>query len=585
MSTLQKPNIPDFNPSEILQLFLVKDIEAIATQYLNILSYFEQRVYTQLPTALKVYLEQFLNNFFYLFTQREFVLPEQYSRSFIRCNRIIANLAAITSFQNTDTYLKILLSQTDNLNKILTLYSPRNEIYVDYNKIFTSNSDLACYWYSNTFSHYLTGLADEKVAERIKFHCAYDHPHLTHFYNHPDLYFGSTYIDPKLDRILKYKINFSLQQNQAAQITIQNQPDPKKIAIVSGFWYPQHSVYRTLSQYIAALKNDYELTLINFGNDYSLVDTKLFKKVIYLESKDGSLNLDALRENQFSLVYFADVGMSAESIVLANMRLAPIQCCGMGHSVSTYGSKIDYFFSGQSVEIPEGAEQFYSEKLKLLPGAGVIHNQPNYERLGRSPVNFRVVINCPWSAQKINVPLLNALKRITEKAVQPPLFRFFCGSSLRQNSYLAFAQDIETILPREYFELVPAIAYQDYMKLMEAGDIALDSFHFGGCNSVVDSLYLHKPTVVFEGDRWYNRIGAHILRQVGLMDLIATTEQDYIQTALKLILDEEYRQAVGDRLRQVDFDATIFSTVDAPAFKTTIDSLIQRHFSETEMNE
>ena len=145
---------------------------------------------------------------------------------------------------------------------------------------------------------------------------------------------------------------------------------------------------------------------------------------------------------------------------------------------------------------------------------------------------------------------------------------------------MTFAQNIEKILPREYFEVVAAIAYQDYMKLMEAGDMALDSFHFGGCNSVVDNLYLHKPTVVFEGDRWYNRIAAHMLRQVGLVDLIAATEQDYIQIALKLILDEKYRKSVGDRLSQVDFAETLFSNRDAAGFKSTIDTLIQNHLGQ-----
>lgn len=584
MSTPANFDLPKFNPDAILKLFLAQKYGAIATQYLAIFNQLEQKLYTKLPQPIKVYLERFLGNFFYVFSQAEFVLPKAYSKPFIRCNRILANLAAISSFKTTDTYLKILLVQTDDisisLNKILTLYSPYNGIFLDYSKLFSSDADLACYWYSYLFNHYLTGLAQEQVAEKIRFHCTYDHPALTQFHNYADLYFGSTYITPNLDRILKYKINYSLQR-QRSNIEIKNTPHPQKIAIVSGFWYPQHAVYRTLSQYIATLRTDYDLTLISFGDHLSLLDKTLFNQVIFLEKHNGELNLNKLNNNQFSVVYFADIGMNSESIFLANLRLAPIQCCGLGHGVSTYGANIDYFFSGQAVEFLHQAQQFYSEKLVLLPGAGVIHNTPNYEIHRRSPMysiaNSPVIINCAWSAQKINFKLLKTLKRITEKAVRPPLFRFFCGSSLRQNSYLAFIQDIETILPREYFELVPAIAYQDYMKLMEMGDLALDSFHFGGCNSVVDNLYLRKPVVVLEGDRWYNRIGAHMLRQVGLAELITTTERDYLHTALKLILDHDYRQDVGDRLRQVNLQETLFNNSDAPAFKTVIDRLIARH--------
>jgi predicted O-linked N-acetylglucosamine transferase (SPINDLY family) len=156
-------------------------------------------------------------------------------------------------------------------------------------------------------------------------------------------------------------------------------------------------------------------------------------------------------------------------------------------------------------------------------------------------------------------------------------FRFFCGASLRENSYLTFVEDVAQILPREYFEVVPAIAYQDYMRLMETGAIALDSFPVGGCNSVVDSLYLRKPTVVYEGDRWYNRIGAQILRQAGLVELIATTEKDYFNLALKLILDENYRHHVGDRLKKLNFDQTLFNATDAQYFPKAMAYLLSNH--------
>ncbi|OKH10891.1 hypothetical protein [[Limnothrix rosea] IAM M-220] len=575
MSTSQKLNLPDFKPHEILDLFLAQKTEAIATQYLSILDHFKQRTDRQITIPLQTYIDQFLGNFFYTFSQAKLVLPEDYLRAFIRRNKIIATLAAISSFQNTDPYLKILSTQPENLGKALALYSPRNEFYFDYNKIFTTNPDLACYWYSYIFSHYATGLAHENIAKRIYFHATYDHPNLTRFYNYPDIYCSATYIAPNLDRLLKYKINLFVQQSSAPQTNAQQQYDKKKIAIVSSSWSPQSSIYRNLSTYIAALANKYELTLIYCGEKNELVDQDFFKQIIYIKAKDNSLNYDQLHGNQFSLIYFTDIGVNTESILLANFRLSPIQCCGLGHPVSTYGAKIDYFISGQTVEIPTESTQFYSENLILLPNLGVVHHPPPYQRRERQHFqNSRIIINCPWSAQKINFSLLKTLKRITEKTPEPPLFRFFCGHSLNQNSYLVFTQDIASVLPREYFELVPAIANQDYLALMETGDMTLDSFHVGGCHSIIESLYLYKPTVVFEGDRWYNRVGAQLLRQVGLMDLIATTKKDYIHMALKLILDKKYRQTVGDRLREVDFEKTIFNTTEIQSFKKAIDSLI-----------
>src|SRR5205807_2891333 len=101
--------------------------------------------------------------------------------------------------------------------------------------------------------------------------------------------------------------------------------------------------------------------------------------------------------------------------------------------------------------------------------------------------------------------------------------------------------------------------YGQYMRFMEEGDLTLDSFHFAGCNTIADSLFLRKPTVVWQGDKWYNRIGPAMLRLVGLDEFICTSEDEYIATALRLIHDESFRKSISARLKAVDLDETIFS--------------------------
>src|SRR5205085_9308298 len=109
------------------------------------------------------------------------------------------------------------------------------------------------------------------------------------------------------------------------------------------------------------------------------------------------------------------------------------------------------------------------------------------------------------------------------------------------------------------------------------GDFTLDSFHFGGCNTVADSLFVCKPVVVWEGDKWYNRIGPAMLRLVGLDELIATTEDEYLDKALLLIHDDHKRADVTARLQAADLDVTVFSTRHAPAFRRAVDYLIANH--------
>lgn len=48
-------------------------------------------------------------------------------------------------------------------------------------------------------------------------------------------------------------------------------------------------------------------------------------------------------------MFFPDVGMSWPSMYLANRRLAPLAVAGVGHSVSTFGSLVDFYVSGDMV--------------------------------------------------------------------------------------------------------------------------------------------------------------------------------------------------------------------------------------------
>jgi predicted O-linked N-acetylglucosamine transferase (SPINDLY family) len=278
------------------------------------------------------------------------------------------------------------------------------------------------------------------------------------------------------------------------------------------------------------------------------------------------------------VVYYLDIGMSSESIFLSNLRLAPIQICGTGHPVSTFGSQIDYFISGADVEIPDAAEENYSERLVFLPGFGAIHNIPTYKIKNIKKNRSQFIINCSWFSQKVNYPMAAHLKEILKKSEKDILFRFFAGGALmRKNDFIPFARDLASILGKEHVEVIPAKSYDEYMALMEEGDICLESYHFGGSNTVVDSLYLRKPTVTFEGNKWYNRIGSQMLRTVGLEALIARSAEDYISLTLKLIHDDRYRLSVCEKLNQVDLSSTIFSSKSKYSFKKAIDFLIENH--------
>ena len=80
--------------------------------------------------------------------------------------------------------------------------------------------------------------------------------------------------------------------------------------------------------------------------------------------------LAAIRADELDVLVFPDVGMTASSRIASLARLAPIQCAGWGHPVTTGSPAIDYYLSSGAMEPPD-AQDHYSETLVRLPGASV----------------------------------------------------------------------------------------------------------------------------------------------------------------------------------------------------------------------
>ncbi|MBV9386606.1 MAG: hypothetical protein JOZ78_09285 [Chroococcidiopsidaceae cyanobacterium CP_BM_ER_R8_30] len=569
---------------EVFDFYIDQRYNELSEVFIKFLRAFESTTYIQLLPEDKYNLNLFLKNFLYFFTQPDYVLSEQHMIKFIELNPIISNLAAISSFKTTDAYIEILIHQPNSLAKILALYSARNTFKINRRELFNANPQLACYWYSYFYEIFSYGLINKEVNQNLREHMQYKDIRLINFYQLTPIYFGATYIDNSLDREVKQTLNQTIKNSRfCTGIQIKNTPYPRKIAIVTSFWFPRHSVYRTLSKYVESLKNDYDMTLIHLGEERDDLDVSYFKEVQYVNIVNNSLNTGSLRENNFIVVFYPDVGMTQESIFLSNLRLAPIQVCGTGHPVSTFGSEIDFFISGVDVEIPEGAESNYSERLVLLPGYGLIHNQPNYQIKNAKKSRPEFIINCAWHAHKINYQLISYLQEIVRGSKRDIVFRLFLGGALSQkNCIIPFAKDLDafsldTPLCKGQFDLILDLPYEKYMALMEEGDLCIDSYHFGGSNIIADSLYLRKPTVTFQGDKWYNRIGSQMLRTVGLEELIATNAEEYIRLTLKLIHEDQYRMDIQRKLKQVNLGQTIFNTNSQEYFKKTIDFLINNH--------
>jgi len=336
-------------------------------------------------------------------------------------------------------------------------------------------------------------------------------------------------------------------------------------------------VYRTLQAYIRSLKPDYHLTFYQLGDNVP-PDDGTFDRIIKVPAAKVMEGFGVFAGADYAAMVYPDVGMTPDSVMLANLRLAPIQIMCTGHPVSTFGSKIDYFVSGADVDNYEHPEDNYSERLVLLPGMGAIHNRPLYNRHNRGKQTYDLIINCSWFAQKINHQLLLVVQRLIAGLKRPAKLRFYLGqSTTRCNDHLVLVLELLRMLGPKNIEVYTGLGYQEYMARMEEADLTIESHHFGGSNTMSDSLYLGIPTIAWQGNRWYGRIGSAMLRAIGLEDCIATNADEYLEKTWHLCHDDAARDQVRQRIAKADLSRTIYSIADAMYFRKMMDYLIVNH--------
>jgi predicted O-linked N-acetylglucosamine transferase (SPINDLY family) len=92
---------------------------------------------------------------------------------------------------------------------------------------------------------------------------------------------------------------------------------------------------------------------------------------------------------------------------------------------------------------------------------------------------------------------------------------------------------------------------QEFLRLLQMADIYLDSFPFSGATTMIDGLLSGLPPVTLEGCHFRSMMGAGIAREIGLPELVASNRQEYVDIAVKLARDENYRGRIRKKIADV----------------------------------
>jgi len=258
-----------------------------------------------------------------------------------------------------------------------------------------------------------------------------------------------------------------------------------------------------------------------------------------------------IADQQLDLLLFTDVGMNVLTYTLSFSRMAPVQCATWGHPVTTGSPTMDLFLSSELLEVP-GAGEHYTEELVRPPTLATYYERPprpeaDEWRSGLGLDDGVHLYACPQTLYKFHPELDPLLAEILRR---DPDGRLLLIEGRVANWTELLRERFSRTMPEVTDRIVwlQAQPREDFLRLLAAADVVLDPIHFGGGNTSYEALAMGSPVVTLPGEFMRSRITRALYERAGYTELVTDSGESYVETAVRLGTDEEWRSSVRDAL-------------------------------------
>ena len=328
-----------------------------------------------------------------------------------------------------------------------------------------------------------------------------------------------------------------------------------RIGIVSAHIH-SHSVWHALVKgWVAHLDPKvFELHLFHTGTTFDSETKWASRRVEMHHHSKGTWTEWAklISDTNVDALIYPEIGMDATTVRLSALRLARFQLASWGHPITTGLPTMDYFITSQAME-PVGCQEHYSEKLLQLPRLGSCYQplgpkpqRPDIAQWGirpedrillcaGTPFKYRPEHDSVWTsiAQQCRPCKLIFFKDSQSDHFEQRLRKAFVNANVDFDSSVRF-------IPWQ----PPAL----FFGLLDLATVYLDTLGFSGFNTVLQAIERNTPVVAYEGQFMRGRFASAILRHLGLIDMVATNPDQFIQITVRIVQDEGLRRSIKKKI-------------------------------------
>lgn len=332
---------------------------------------------------------------------------------------------------------------------------------------------------------------------------------------------------------------------------------PIRIGYVSTYMY-EHTIGTFLSGWIKNhSKAKFEIYGYHVGRKKDATTKEIENQCHAFRHLPGDMlgNASQIVKDRLHLLVYSDIGMDPLTTQLAALRLAPIQCKGWGHPVTTGLPTMDYYLSSDLME-PHQAELHYSEQLVRLPNLALCYARPklpttlkNRNALGL-PENRFIYL----SSQSLfkYLPQHDDLYPRIAREVPHACFVFLNNQS--DDATRRFRQRLATVFKAHGLDMAQfcyfssRLNHSDFLSLNNASDVLLDSMEWSGGKTTLEALSCGLPVVTLPGRFMRGRHAYAMLRMLDIHETIAESKSAYCDLAVQLASDPTFLRHVQNKI-------------------------------------
>lgn len=335
-----------------------------------------------------------------------------------------------------------------------------------------------------------------------------------------------------------------------------NKANKIKIGIISKYLY-NHSIGKTTQGLIANLPRERFRVFTIFVQPVVDDQTSRFIREHSDETVEIKTNLESARQQiaalELDILFYQDIGMDPFTYFLAYSRLAPVQCTSFGHPETSGIRNLDYYLSSELFET-ENAQKNYSESLYKLKYQSLLtyYYRPILPETFKTRAEYGFsdadhIYICPQTLYKFHPDFDEILAEILSK---DSLAKVVLLEGNIQNFSLLLRQRFQSNLGELSHRVIflPAQSPINFVNLIAISNLMLDIPSFNGFNSSLEAFMIGTPVVTLPGELQCTRHGAGMYSKMGINDCIAKNNAEYVEIALNLANDPNFRKKVSSKI-------------------------------------